>query len=96
MDLFVVDSWEDMEDAMTEGDLEVTEVIYKAVKRGVTRKFKKVTMFSVVLTDEPEYEYQWCIEKSEYRTALDNCLRIYTECEMYEKCAEIVKLTADL
>ena len=92
MDLFIIDSWEDLDAALDAGDLEITKVIYDKIKRGVKRKFKRVKIFSVTLVDEPEYSYDWYLESKEYSKALTNCLEVYEEKEMYEECAEIVKI----
>jgi len=92
MDLFVVDSWEDLDDALDAGDIEITNAIFQKIKRGVKRKFKRVKVFSVTLTDEPEYSYDWYLDREEFPKALTNCLEVYEEKEMYEECAEIMKL----
>lgn len=92
MGVFFVDSWEDMTDAIAEGNVEVIDVIFKVVKRGVSKKYKKVKMFSIVLADDPEYQHDWYLERSEYQTALENCMEVYIHLERYEDCAEIKKL----
>lgn len=92
MDLFVVNSWEDLDAALDAGDLEITNIIFGKIKKGVKRNFKRVKIFSVTLVDEPEYSYDWYLEKKEYSKALGNCLEVFEEQEMYEECAEIVKI----
>lgn len=96
MDLFVVDSWEDLDAALDAGDLQITKVIYEKIRKGVKRNFKRVKIFSVTLVDEPEYSYDWYLEKKEYGKALSNCLEVYEEQEMYEECAEIMKMLKQL
>lgn len=92
MDLFVINSWEDLDAALDAGDLDITNVIFGKIKKGVSRNFKRVKIFSVTLVDEPEYSYDWYLEKKEYSKALNNCLEVYEEKEMYEECAEIMRM----
>jgi len=96
MELFIIDEWEEIEDALKEGNLELMEVVSKVVKRGVKRKFKKVTMFSVAFRDEPDYVYDWILESDQYKIMLENCLDVYTKHEMYEECIEIKKMIDSL
>jgi hypothetical protein len=92
MELYIIDDWEEMDDALRNGDLEVINTVCKVVKKGVKRKFKKVTMFSVAFRDEPDYAYDWILESSQYKTMLENCLDVYTQHEMYEECIDIKNL----
>lgn len=92
MNLFVVDSWEDLDEAMDKGDLNITNAIYERIKRGVNRNFKRVKIFAVTLTDEPDYQYDWYLERNQFSKALSNCLEVYEQQEMYEECAEIMKM----
>jgi hypothetical protein len=96
MELFIIDEWEEMEEALREGNLEVIDIVCKVVKKGVKRKFKQVTMFAVSFRDEPEYEYDWILESSQYKTMLENCIEVYSRHEMYEKCAEIKNIVDTL
>lgn len=96
MDLFVVDSWEDLDAALDAGDVQITDAIFGKIKKGVKRNFKRVKIFSVTLTDEPEYSYDWYLERKEFPKALMNCLEVYEDHERYEDCAEIMGLLKQL
>ena len=96
MELFIIDEWEEMEDALKEGNIEVIDVVAKVVKKGIKRKFKQVTMFAVSFRDDPDYEYDWILESSQYKTMLENCLDVYTKHEMYEECVELKKIIDSL
>lgn len=96
MELYIIDEWEEMEDALRNGDLEVINTVCKVVKKGVKRKFKKVTMFSVAFRDEPDYAYDWILESSQYKTMLETCLNVYIEHEKYEECTELKELLDSL
>ena len=92
MELFIIDEWDEIEEALREGNLELMEVVCKVVKKGVKRKFKQVTMFAVSFRDDPDYEYDWILESSQYKPMLENCLDVYTRHEMYEECADLKKI----
>lgn len=92
MNLFLVDSWEDLDEAMDKGDINITNAIFSRIKRGVKRNHKRVKIFAVTLTDEPDYQYDWYLERDQFSKALANCLEVYEEKEMYEECAEIMKM----
>lgn len=91
MELFIIDDWEDMEDAITDGDPEIIGIVCKVVKKAVKRNFKKVTMFSVAFRDEPEFAYDWILERDQYKPMLENILQIYSDREMYEECIDVKK-----
>lgn len=96
MELFIVNEWEEIEQAIKDGNLDIINTITKAVKKGVKRKFKKVTMFAVSMHDDPDYEYDWILENDQYKSMLETCLAVYIANEMYEECAELQKLVDSL
>lgn len=96
MELFVVDSFEDIHNAINKGDTQITDLMFKAIKRGVKRNFKQVKLFEVVLRDDPEWAYDWIVEKVDYKLMLENCLSRYTETEEYEKCVEVQEVLRQL
>jgi len=89
MELFIVDNWDEVEKAIAEGNLELMDIICKVVKKGVKRKFKKVTMFAVALRNDPDYEYEWILESDQYKLMLENCMKAYIANEKYEECSEL-------
>lgn len=96
MELFIIDDWDEMEEALRVGHIDVIDAVCKVVKKGVKRKFKKVTMFSVILRDDPDYEYDWILESDQYKSMLENCIHVYSEHERYEECAELKKIVDTL
>ena len=96
MDLFIVDSWEDLDAALDAGDLDITNAIFSKIKKGVKRNFKRVKVFTATLTDEPDYIYDWYLERKQFSKALTNCLEVYEEQERYEECAEIMTMLNQL
>jgi hypothetical protein len=77
-------------------DLEITEVIYASIKRGMTKKYKTVNVFDVQLREDPLNVYKFKLEKDQWSFALTKCLEVFSENEMYERCSQIQGLIKEL
>lgn len=70
-------------------DVDIATVIYEAVKKGITRKYKSVGVFNVLLKKDPLSVYKFKLERSQWGTALNTCMEIFSMNDMFEECIEI-------
>lgn len=77
-------------------DLDTAKVIYEAVKRGVARKYKTVNVFDVQLKEDPLNVYKFKLEKDQWPTALNACIDVFSDHELFEECSQIQKMLKEL
>jgi|LauGreDrversion4_2_1035121.scaffolds.fasta_scaffold899200_2 hypothetical protein len=77
-------------------DLEIVDEIYGAIKRGITKKYKSVNVFNVVLKKDPLNVYKFKLDKDQWSFALQKCLQVYSDNELFETCVEIQGLIKEL
>lgn len=81
---------------MDSKDLVKNKAIFEAIKRGINKGYKKVSIFYVRLLDDPLYAYKYNLLKEEWPVSLDHCSAIFAENQMFEECAEIRNLKLNL
>lgn len=77
-------------------DLEMAKTIYESVKRGVIKNYKTVNIFNVTLREDPLNVYKFKLEKNQWTLALNTCMGIFSDNDMFEECIEIQKLLKEL
>lgn len=91
-----IDSVEEFRKRVETADFEICTFIYSAVKRGASRGYSKVKVFDMVVKHDPATEYSFSLERPQWKKALESCIRVYSEQELYEDCIEIKRLLESL
>lgn len=95
MKIFTADSVSEFTKRIENGDYDVSKAIYEQIKRGVERNRKAVVAFSFNLLGNADV-YDFTIERKEWPTALNTCMKIFAEYDMFEECIDIQKLLKTL
>jgi len=92
MPTLTVECFEEFQERTKIQDFEIITYIYQAIKKGLTRGYKKVKVMKVIMKDEPGSWFDFYLEDSEWLNALNVCLDHYTIQELFEDCIEIKNL----
>jgi len=69
-------------------DFEVVSAIYEAISKGYKSKKKQVTAFNFRQKGSNDI-YGFSLSREQWPLALNTCLDIYAEQELYEECSKI-------
>lgn len=94
MKAFKVDSFESFVKRVEGKDLEISTEIYSKITKGHKRGFKKVKVFTIMVNNNERYDFE--IERSEWSKALNTCLEVFAENDMFEECIEIKSILEQL
>ena len=76
-------------------DFEVASAIYEAIFKGYSRNAKQVTAFNFKQKGSDDI-YGVSLSREQWPLALNTCLEIYAEQELYEECVKIKNIINDL
>ena len=95
MKLFEGHSISEFRERVEGRDFEVASAIYEAIKKGYNRKTKQVTAFNFRQKGSDDI-YGFSLSREQWPLALNTCLEIYTEQELYEECIVIKNILNEL
>jgi len=96
MKQIIVNTLEEFKHKVESKDLDTTQAIYEAIRRGVTKKYKTVNVFDVQLKQDPLNVYKFKLDKNQWSFALNSCMDVFSKHDMFEECIEIQKLLKEL
>lgn len=91
MKLFEGNSFAEFRERVESKDIEVAEAIYNSIKQGYNKKKNEVTAFEFIEKGGNDI-YGFSLSREQWKMALNTCLEIYTEQELYEDCSNIINL----
>jgi hypothetical protein len=91
MKLFEGDTFAEFRERVESKDIEVAEAIYGSIKQGYSKQKSEVTAFEFKEKGSNDI-YGFSLSREQWNMALDTCLAIYAEQELYEECTEIKNL----
>lgn len=94
MKIFETENFDDFIKRVEGRDLEVSTEIYNKIMRGYKRGFKKVKVFTVSLSGGDHFDFE--IDRDEWSKALNTCLEVFAENDMFEECIEITTVLKEL
>lgn len=94
MKVFKVDSFESFVKRIEGKDLEISTEIYSKITKGHKRGFKKVKVFTVMIKNGECFDFE--IERGEWNKALNTCMEVFAENDMFEECIEIKSILEHL
>ena len=95
MKLFEGNNFAEFRERVESKDIEVAEAIYGSIKQGYNKKKNEVTAFEFKEKGSSNI-YGFSLSSEQWNMALNTCLDIYTEQELYEECTEIKNLINSL
>lgn len=87
MKVFESKNFEDFIKRVEGKDLEISTEIYSKISNGFKRKYKKVKVFTVSLSNREQFDFE--IDRSEWPKALNTCMEVFAENDMFEECIKI-------
>jgi hypothetical protein len=89
--VFKYNSINDFKDKIDSKDLEMSDEIFKQIKKAFNAKTKRktITAFSVEIQNTV---IDFTLNRDQWIKSLETCLSVFIEQEWYEKCAEIKKM----
>ena len=94
MKVFKTDTFEDFIKRIEDRDLEISSEIYSKITKAYKRNYKKVKVFTVTLNNGDQFDFE--IKRDEWSKALNTCMDIFAENDMFEECIEIKTLLEQL
>lgn len=95
MKIFKAESFEEMVQRIENRDVEVAIEIHKNILRGVKRKrCKSISVFDIQLSDGTVIGFS--IDKVDWPKALNTCIEVLAENDMFEECIEAKKVLDDI
>jgi hypothetical protein len=95
MKLFEGNNFAEFRERVESKDIEVAEAIYGSIKQGYNKREDEVTAFEFKEKGSSNI-YGFSLSREQWDMALNTCLDIYTEQELYEECTEIKNLINSL
>jgi hypothetical protein len=95
MKLFEGNTFAEFRERVESKDIEVAEAIYGSIKQGYSKQKSEVTAFEFK-EKESNNIYGFSLSREQWNMALNTCLAIYAEQELYEECTEIKNLINSL
>lgn len=74
---------------------EFADLLFDAIKKGMSKNTKKVAVCDVFVEDEGEV-FRLYSSKEEWPVALEGCIKSFIKTEEYEKCSEIQKISHEI
>jgi hypothetical protein len=94
MKVFKTNSIGEFMSRIEQKDLEVTFEIYQKIINAHKRNFKKVTVFDLLMPDGFIFGFE--INRNEWKTALNTCITVLAENDMFEECIQAKKVLDSL
>ena len=94
MKVFKTDTFGDFIKRMEAKDLEISSEVYSKITKAYKRNYKKVKVFIVTLDNGDQFDFE--IKRDEWSKALNACIDIFAENDMFEECIEIKTLLEQL
>jgi hypothetical protein len=88
MKVFEGHSFNEFRERVEGKDIEIASAIYEAIKKGYNRKAKQITAFNFKQKGSDDI-YGFSLSREQWPLALNTCLEIYAEQELYEECINI-------
>lgn len=95
MKIFEGHSFNEFRERVEGKDFEVASAIYEAISKGYNRKAKQVTAFNFRQKGSDSI-YGFSLSREQWPLALNTCLEIYAEQELYEECVKIKNIINEL
>ncbi len=95
MKIFEGHSFSEFRERVEGKDFEVASAIYEAIAKGYNRKVKQVTAFNFKQKGSDDI-YGFSLSREQWPLALNTCLEIYAEQELYEECIKIKNIINEL
>jgi hypothetical protein len=95
MKLFEGNNFAEFRERVESKDIEIAEAIYGSIKQGYNKKKNEVTAFEFKEKGSSNI-YGFSLSSEQWDMALNTCLDIYTEQELYGECTEIKNLINSL
>ena len=95
MKLFEGNTFAEFRERVESKDSEVAEAIYGSIKQGYSKQKSEVTAFEFKEKESNDI-YGFSLSREQWNMALNTCLAIYAEQELYEECTEIKNLINSL
>lgn len=93
--VFKADSFDDFKERLGYGEVVICNYMFKAIKKGLGRKFKRVKVFAFEVEDQPGVRFDFFLDREQWPLTLEGILDAYTRDEMYEQCQEVHSLIND-
>ncbi len=87
-----VKSFDEFKERLADGERIICDHMYKAIKKGLSKNWKKVKVFAFEVEDEPGVRYDFFLERHQWPLTLEGILDAYTREELYELCQEVFDL----
>ena len=88
MKVFEGHSFNEFRERVEGKDIEIASAIYEAISKGYKRNAKQVTAFNF-RQEGSDSIYGFSLSREQWPLALNTCLEIYAEQELYEECVNI-------
>ena len=88
MKIFEGHSFDEFRERVEGKDFEIASAIYEAISKGYSRNAKQVTAFNFKQKGSDDI-YGFSLSREQWPLALNTCLEIYAEQELYEECIKI-------
>ena len=95
MKIFEGHSFDEFRERVEGKDFEIASAIYEAISKGYSSNSKQVTAFNFKQKGSDSI-YGFSLSREQWPLALNTCLEIYAEQELYEECTEIKNLINSL
>lgn len=92
----IVNKLSEFKERLSSGDVVIAQTIYKAVKNGIKKKYKTVTIFNVKLVEDPLSVYKFKLERDQWVTALNECIVVFSKNDLFEDCIDIQELLKEV
>ena len=92
--LFEFNSVKELEEAVDNKDLYLSVEVYKQIKKAVNNKYKKVTAFSAKVSEHDILDFE--LNYEQWSIALNTCIDVFSENDMFEECIDIQSIIKQL